>query len=457
MTRTNTPNLRAVPPTRPNSPSKVPPHDLDAEAALIGAMLLSRDAIDSAGLVLTAVDFYRPAHAHIFDVIVALAAQAEAVDPVTVADELRRRGLLEDCGGPGELVALQANTPAISGASRYATIVAGHSTRRRLIAAGGELAELGYANTEIEETVDRAEQMVLDVTTGRVDETRSVPVADLLAERMSYYEQLAVAGEPSGLKFGWVDMDNYMPPMKPGQLVVVGGRPSMGKSAFALNMASHVAYEQGAPVLFVSLEMTKEELTDRLLSAYGRVEGRRISTGKLQERDWGRLADAMSVVGSNRNLVIDDTPALTMFQIAGKARRARSQAHGLGLIVIDYAELVGGPEAESENLRVGRIAKGAKTLARQLNCTVVLLSQIKREVEARADKRPGLADFRASGDIEAAADIAMTLYRDDVYDPQSKDRGVAEVHVVKYRNAATGTYKLAFLGEHTRFADMART
>jgi replicative DNA helicase len=165
----------------------------------------------------------------------------------------------------------------------------------------------------------------------------------------------------------------------------------------------------------------------------------------------------MSVVGSNRNLVIDDTPALTMFQIAGKARRARSQAHGLGLIVIDYAELVGGPEAETENLRVGRIAKGAKTLARQLNCTVVLLSQIKREVEARADKRPGLADFRASGDIEAAADIAMTLYRDDVYDPQSKDRGVAEVHVVKYRNAATGTYKLAFLGEHTRFADMART
>jgi replicative DNA helicase len=244
---------------------------------------------------LTAGDFYRPAHVHIFDVIVALAAQAEAVDPVTVADELRRRGLLEDCGGPGELVALQANTPAISGASRYATIVAGHSTRRRLIAAGGELAELGYANTEIEETVDRAEQMVLDVTTGRVDDTRSVPVADLLAERMSYYEQLAVAGEPSGLKFGWVDMDNYMPPMKPGQLVVVGGRPSMGKSAFALNMASHVAYEQGAPVLFVSLEMTKEELTDRLLSAYGRVEGRRISTGKLQERDWGRLADAMSV------------------------------------------------------------------------------------------------------------------------------------------------------------------
>ena len=450
-------NLRAVAPGGAKGSSRIPPHDLDAETALLGAMLLSRDAVDSAGLLLTAADFYRPAHGHIFDAITALAAQAAAVDPVTVADELRRRGLLENCGGPGELVALQANTPAISGASRYATIITGHAIRRRLIAAGGELAELGYANAEIEETVDRAEQMVLDVTTGRVDENRSVPVPDILAERLNYYEHLALDGEPPGLKFGWLDMDSRMPPMKPGQLVVVGGRPSMGKSAFAFNMATHVAYEQGAPVLFVSLEMTKEELADRLLAAHARVDGRRISTGKLDEQDWQRLVSAISVVGSNRNLVIDDTPALTMFQIAGKARRVRSQAQGLGMVVIDYAELVGGPEAETENLRVGRIAKGAKTLARQLDCTVVLLSQIKREVEARSDKRPGLADFRASGDIEAAADIAMTLYRDEVYDPQSKDRGVAEVHVVKYRNAATGTYKLAFLGEHTRFADMART
>lgn len=455
MTRTNATKLRAVPGAA--SSSKVPPHDLDAEAALLGAMLLSRDAIDSAGLLITAADFYRPSHGHIFDAIVSLAAaQSEAVDPVTVADELRRRQLLEVCGGPGELVALQANTPAISGAHRYAMIVAGAATLRRLIAAGGELSDLGYANGDLEETVDRAEQLVLDVTIGRVDENRSVAVADLLEERLNYYEQLVANGEPPGLKFGWLDMDSRMPAMKPGQLVVVGGRPGMGKTAFALNLASNVAYGQDEPVLVVSLEMTKAELMDRLLSAHARIDGRRIATGQLQESDWQRLAEAIRVVGASRNLVIDDTPALSMLQIAGKARRVRSQAGGLGMVVIDYAELVGGPDAETENLRVGKIAKGAKTLARQLNCTVVLLSQIKREVDARADKRPGLADFRASGDIEAAADIAITLYRDEVYDPQSKDRGVAEVHVVKYRNAATGVYKLAFKGEHTRFVDMAK-
>ncbi len=436
---------------------RVPPHNADAEASLIGAMLLSRDAIGPAVELLDGGQFYLPAHGYIFDAIASLYAAGEPADPVTVAEELSRSGLLDQVGGPQRLLELQMATPATSNAGRYARIVEDHALLRRLIGVAGEITEIGYSRPDdVVKAVDEAEAMMYQVAERRViDSTKSI--RDLLDANLDRLEELYERGEAiTGLPTGYIDFDELLSGLQPSSLVVVGARPAMGKTAFALGMASHAAMQAQRPVLFFSLEMGHLELTQRMLCSDAGVDSQRLRTGRLSEDDWpkitrsvGRLAEAP--------IWIDDNPNLTVMEIRAKARRLKSRLGDLGLIVVDYLQLMTGRGgAESRQVEVSEMSRGLKILARELETPIVALSQLSRGLESRTDKRPMLADLRESGSIEQDADVVAFIYRDEVYNTESDQAGVAEVIVAKHRNGPTGSVRLAFLSHYTRFANMAR-
>jgi replicative DNA helicase len=420
-------------------------------------MLLSRDAISAAVETCRSEDFYRPAHTHTFDAICSLYAQGEPADPVTVADELRRADLLEAAGGPGNLVALQANTPAIANAAHYARIVQEHALLRRLIGVAGEIAEMGYALPEdVVATLDRAEAMVFDVAERRVTDSLK-PLRELLAASLDHLEALYNRGDSiTGVPTGYLDLDERLSGLQRSSLVIVGARPSMGKTAFALGVAAHAAMDKREPVLFFSLEMSHLELTQRLLCSEARVDSSRMRNGRLLQSDWPKVVAAMGKLGE-APLFIDDNPNLTVMEIRAKARRLKSR-EGLGLIVVDYLQLMSTKSSSPEyrQLEVSEVSRGLKILARELEVPVVALSQLSRALESRADKRPMLADLRESGSLEQDADVVLFIYRDEVYNKDSPDKGSAEVIIAKHRNGPTGTVQLAFLDHFTRFANMAR-
>ena len=449
-------------PTGPSSSSasagaRLLPHNVEAEESLLGAMLLSREAIAVAAEVCAAPDFYRPAHGHIFDAVLSLYAQGEPADPVTVADELRRAGLLDMIGGSGALVGLLAGTPTTANASHYARIVEEHSLLRRLIGVAGEIAEIGYGlPDDVTAAVDRAEAMVFDVAQRRTTDTMSA-LRDLLSLNLDRLEMLYERGDSiTGIPTGYLDLDEKLNGLQPNALYIVGARPAMGKSAFALGMAAHAALEQRKPVLFFSLEMSHMELTQRLLCAEARVDSLRMRNGKLHAEDWPKITTAVGRL-ADAPIYIDDNPNLTVMEIRGKARRLKAKLGDLGLIVIDYLQLMTGrTNAENRQVEVAEISRGLKILARELEVPVVALSQLSRGLEQRADKRPMLSDLRESGSLEQDADVVMFLYRDDVYNPESPDRGTAEVIISKHRSGPVGTSRLAFLDHYTKFANMAR-
>ena len=436
---------------------RVPPYNLSAEESLLGAMLLSRDAIAAAVETCAADDFYKPAHAHIFDAICALYGQGEPADPVTVADELRRADLLEAIGGPATLISLQANTPATANAGRYGRIVEEHALLRRLIGVASEIAELGYSVPEdVTAVVDRAESMVFEVAERRVIDTLR-PLHDLLSESLDRLEALYDRGEAiTGVPTGYVDLDERLSGLQPSNLIIVGARPAMGKTSFGLGLAAHAAMEARLPVLYFSLEMSHPEITQRLLCSEARVDSSRIRNGRLLESDWPKISHAIGRLGE-APLYIDDNPNLSVMEIRAKARRLKSRLGELGVIVVDYLQLMSTrTNAENRQVEVSEISRGLKILARELEVPVVALSQLSRNLEMRADKRPVLADLRESGSLEQDADVVMFLYRDEVYNPESPDRGTAEVILSKHRNGPTGVTQLAFLDHYTRFANMAR-
>ncbi len=435
---------------------RVPPNDLQAEESLLGAMLLSRDAIASAVESCRTEDFYRPAHGHIFEAICSLYAQGEPADPVTVADELKRADLLEAAGGTGNLIGLQANTPAIANASRYARIVQEHALLRRLISVAGDIAEMGYSLPEdVTAAMDRAEAMVFEVAERRVTDSLK-PLRELLAVSLDHLEALYNRGDAiTGVPTGFTDLDERLSGLQPSALVIVGARPSMGKTSLALGLAAHAAIERRLPVLFFSLEMSHLELTQRLLCSEARVDSSRMRNGKLHESDWPKVVNAIGKLGE-APLFIDDNANLTVMEIRAKARRLKSR-EGLGLIVVDYLQLMSGHgPAENRQVEVSEISRGLKILARELAVPVVALSQLSRNLEARADKRPVLADLRESGSLEQDADVVLFIYRDEVYNKDSADKGAAEIIIAKHRNGPTGMTQLAFLDHFTRFANMAR-
>lgn len=438
-------------------PSRVPPHNLEAEASLLGAMLLTTDAIVDASQIVEGANFYKPVHQSIFEAVRSLYDRGEAVDVITVSDELARAGVDPAVAGTGALMALSAGTPAATNAGHYARIVYDHAVLRKLITTAHDIAEIGYAQPDdVTKAVDEAETLMFNIAQGRVSDSLAF-MHDLLGETLDDIEQLYDRGDAiTGTPTGFVDLDRLTAGLQPNNLIVVGARPAMGKTSFALGMVAHAAMVERRPVLLFSLEMSKLELSKRLLCSEAKVDASSIRNGRLKDDDWTKLAQAMGRLG-DAQLWIDDDPNITVMDIRAKARRLKSRVGDIGMIVIDYLQLMTGrSSAENRQVEVSEISRGLKILARELECPVIALSQLSRGLEQRTDKRPMLADLRESGAIEQDADVVMFLYRDDVYNADSADMGQAEVIIAKHRAGPTGVVRLAWLPHYTRFANMAR-
>jgi replicative DNA helicase len=437
--------------------SRIPPHNLSAEESLLGALLLSRDVVNQVAELGVLVDhFYKPAHQHVYSAIRGLMATGQPVDAVTVADELRRSGLLEEIGGAQLLMELQNATPAISNASRYAKIVQDTAVLRRLIGVASEIAEIGYMEPDdVTKALDEAESKVFEVAEDRiVDSTKSL--SDLLPLAMDRLQETYERGDIiTGTPTGFTDLDELLSGLQPSTLNIIGARPAMGKTALGMGIATHVAQHTNKPVMVFSLEMGHAELTQRILSSEAEVDSQKLRTGRLAEIDWTKIGRAINRL--EVPLYLDDNPRVTVMEIRAKARRMKARHGGLSLILIDYLQLMsGGTNSENRQLEVSEISRGLKILARELEVPIIALSQLSRQLENRSDKRPMLADLRESGSLEQDADVVMFLYRDEIYNRETPDKAMAEVIIAKHRSGPTGTVKLVFRGQFTKFGNAAR-
>jgi replicative DNA helicase len=452
--------VQSIEAVRRQQRGRVPPHNLEAEESLLGAMLLSRDAISAATEArVEPSDFYKQAHSHVYEAIMALYGAGEPADPVTVADELRRSDLLDAMGGRTALLRLQGETPASANAGHYAKIVGELALLRKLIGVAGNIAEMGYdASEDVTETLDRAESLVFEVAERRVSDSM-IEIRVALNATLDHLE--ARYGDPSdmvGSPTGFPDLDRLLFGLQASTLVVLAARPGMGKTSLALALARHVARDARRPVLFFSMEMGTLELTKRLLAMEGRVDASKLWTANLNQGDWDSLSRAVGRLAETP-LYIDDNPHCTVMEMRAKARRMKARYGDLGLVLVDYVQLMTPSTTrrmENRQVEVAEISRGLKILARELDCPVVALSQLNRQVEYRQDKRPMLADLRESGGLEQDADVVMFIYRDEIYDPESDDRGKAEIIVAKHRNGPTGRVELAFHPSRASFETMAR-
>ena len=438
-------------------PNRIPPHNLDAEQSVLGAMLESREAIANVIEIVQADDFYKPAHSEIYETIMALHARGEPVDAITVADELGRRGTLEGIGGKPYITGLLDAYPTASAAGQYARIVEEHALLRRLISAGNEIQEIGFAMPEdVNEAVDEAEEIVYNVGDKRLRDDIS-PIKPLLSQSMEHIEILASRDESiTGVGSGFADLDDMTTGFQPGNMVILAARPSMGKSAMLSDFALHAAMRQDIPVVIFNLEMSKLELTQRFLASEARVDSQRLRKGTLQEQDWAKLSAALGRL-SEAPIFIDDSPMVNLMEMRAKCRRLKSK-HRLGLVIIDYLQLMQSPRrSENRQQEVSEISRHLKIMAKELDIPVICASQLNRGVEYRSDKRPFLGDLRESGSLEQDADVVMFIYRDEVYHPETDRRGEAELIVAKHRNGPTGSINLAFMNQYTKFASIAKT
>ncbi len=430
---------------------RIPPHNIEAEEALLGAMLISKEAIAEAVETVDEADFYKPSHAIIYSTILKLYSMGQEVDPVTVSDELNRQGVLEKIGGPSILVHVQANTPAVSSAQQYGIIIKEHSMLRKLIEAALAISDLGYSMpTDVEEALDQAENLIFSVVGDKQSDSLR-RLYDLLGASMDRLHMLAERKEHiTGVPTGYADLDSCLSGLQPSNLVIVGARPAMGKTAFSLGLCANAACIANKPVLLFSLEMSHMEIAQRMLGSEALVDASRLRNGQLHEGDWPKLAGALGKLGE-APIYIDDSPNVTLMDIRAKARRLAAQTD-LSLIVIDYLQLMSGRRsAENRQVEVSEISRGLKILARELNVPVVALSQLSRTLEQRSDKRPILADLRESGSLEQDADVVVFLYREEMYQPDTQDKGSAEVIVAKHRNGPTKTVRLVFRAQYARF------
>ncbi len=434
----------------------VPPQSLDAEESVLGAMMLSPGAIATVSEILDPGDFYRESHAKVFRSALALWAKGEPVDAITVVDELEERGELETVGGRVRIHELAALVPATANAGHYARIIRESATLRGLIRAGGEISRLGWEGIgEPAELVDRAEQVIFTLSQQRTSGDFA-HIETLLKESFERITALYESGSDiTGLASGFRDFDRLTSGFQPGNLVVVAARPSMGKSAFGLCVAANLAVRHGVPVAIFTLEMSKAEVTQRLMCSEAKVESQRLRSGRLAPEDWPRLTAACDKL-AKAPIYVDDTGSVTMMEIRSKARRLKSKQQDLGLVVVDYMQLMtSGTNAENRVQEVSQISRNLKLLARDLDLPILAMSQLSRAVEQRHDKRPILSDLRESGSIEQDADLVAFLYRDDYYNDDSDQQGIAEVILAKHRNGPTDTVKLSFLKRYAKFADLA--
>jgi replicative DNA helicase len=439
-----------------SSAAPVPPQNLEAEESVLGAMMLSPGAIGAVSEVLDGGDFYRESHAKIYRAAVALYARGEPVDAITLVDELEERGELDQVGGRTRVHELAALVPAAANAAHYARIVRETATLRGLIRTGQEIARLGWERPgEVTDLVDRAEQILFDLSQDRVT-TEFSHIESLLKDSFERITQLYEAGaEVTGIPSGFRELDRLTSGFQPGNLVIVAARPSMGKSALGLCMAANLAVREGVPVGIFTLEMSKAEVTQRLMCSEAKVESQRLRTGKLAIDDWPRLTAACDKL-AKAPLYVDDTGSINLMEIRSKARRLKSREPTLGLILIDYLQLMtSGVTVENRVQEVSQISRSLKVLARDLDVPIVAMSQLSRAVEQRHDKRPILSDLRESGSIEQDADLVMFIYRDEYYTEDSDQQGIAELNLAKHRNGPTDAIKLSFLKRYAKFSDLA--
>ncbi len=447
-------HVAALAPVPDSAP--IPPQNLEAEESVLGAMMISPGAIGAVSEILDADDFYRESHAKIYRAALGLYAKGEPVDAITLVDELEERGDLEAAGGRVRIHELAALVPATANAAHYARIVREMATLRGLIRAGTEISRLAWERDgETPTLVDRAEQIVFDLSQQRVT-TDFTPMDELLKESFERITALYEAGaDVTGTPSGFRDLDRITSGFQPGNLVIVAARPSMGKSAFSLCMAANLAIRDNVPVGLFTLEMSKAEVTQRLLCSEAKVDSSRLRSGRLGADDWPRLVAAGDKL-AKAPIYVDDSGLLNMTEIRSKARRLKSRHPELGLIVLDYLQLMSaGAAIEHRVQEVSQISRQLKVLARDLDVPIVALSQLSRAVEQRADKRPMLSDLRESGSIEQDADLVVFIYRDEYYNDESDQQGVAEVIVSKHRNGPTDAIKLSFLKRYAKFADLA--
>src|SRR2546430_5710903 len=415
-----------------------PPQNLEAEESVLGALMLPPGATGTVREVLAASDFYRESHARIYRGALGLSAEGEPVDAITLVDELEERGELEDVGGRVRLHELAALVPATANAAHYARIVREMATLRGLIAAGQNIAQLGWERPgETQILVDRAEQIVFELSQSRVT-TEFSHIEDLLKESFERITALYEAGaDVTGVASGFRDLDRLTSGFQPGNLVIVAARPSMGKSALGLCIAANLALRHRTPVALFTLEMSKSEVTQRLLCSEAKVESQRLRTGKLAQDDWPRLVAAGDKLMKSP-IYVDDTRSINMMEIPSKARRLKTREANLGLIIVDYLQLMtSGTTAENRVQEVSQISRNLKVLARDLDVPILAMSQLSRAVEQRHDKRPILSDLRASGSIEQDSDLVLFIYRDEYYNDETDQQGLAEVNLAKHRNGPT--------------------
>jgi replicative DNA helicase len=440
---------------------RVPPHSIEAESSVLGGLLLDNGAWDRVGDLLIDTDFYRYEHKLIYAAIGALINASKPADVITVSEQLQNQGKTAEMGGLAYLNSLAQYVPSASNIRRYAEIVRERSILRKLVSASDEIATNAFnpQGKAIDRILDEAEQKIFNIGEEGSRMKQGFQSMDtLVVELLDRVQEMADnPNDITGVPTGFYDLDRMTSGLQPGDMVVLAARPSMGKTAFAINIAEHVALNEGLPVAVFSMEMGASQLAVRVVGSIGRIDQGHLRTGKLSDEEWPRLTEAIEKLRTV-SLHIDETPGLTPSELRANARRLARQCGKLGLIVVDYLQLMsgsGGSGGDNRATELGEISRGLKMLAKELQCPVIALSQLNRSVEQRTDKRPMMSDLRESGAIEQDADIIMFIYRDDYYNKDSKDPGVAEIIIGKQRNGPTGTVRLTFLKNLTRFESLA--
>jgi replicative DNA helicase len=434
---------------------KIPPQSIQAEQSVLGGLMLDNETWDQVADQVSEVDFYRKEHRLIYRIIQELSAKQVPFDVITLSEALEKKGELDDAGGLAYLGTLAKDTPSAANVKTYASIVRDRSVLRQLIHVGTEITDSAF-NTEGRETIDllgNAERRVFEIAEQRQrGESGFSSIKSLLAQAVDKIETLfEQEGSITGASTGFTDFDEMTSGLQPADLIIVAGRPSMGKTAIAMNMAENVAIKGDKPVAIFSMEMPGDSLAMRMMSSLGRIDQHKVRTGKLGDDEWPRLTSAINILAEAK-LFIDDTPALTPSEVRSRARRLAREHGQLGLIVLDYIQLMQSPgSGENRVQEISDISRSLKALAKELNVPVVALSQLNRNLEQRPNKRPVMSDLRESGSIEQDADVIVFIYRDEVYNEDSPDKGIAEIIISKQRNGPIGTFRLTFLGQYTRF------
>lgn len=434
---------------------RTPPHNIEAEQSVIGAIFLEPEAFSTASEILVPEDFYRAGHQRIFAAMMRLADKGEPIDVVTVTSYLNDMKQLEEAGGVTYLTQLAESVPTAANIEYYSRIVEEKALLRRLIRSATDIVTLSYEREDnVEDVINEAEKSILEVA-GKKNSGSFKNIKDVLIEVYDNIEQLHnQTSDVTGVPTGFRDLDRITSGFQRNDLIIIAARPSVGKTAFALNVAQNVAVNTDETVAIFSLEMGAEQLVQRMLCAEGNIDSQRLRNGQLEPEDWGKLTMAMGSL-SNAKIFIDDSPGIRVSEIRSKCRRLK-QEHGLGMIMIDYLQLIQGSPSSRENRQqeVSEISRSLKGLARELNVPLIALSQLSRGVEARQDKRPMMSDLRESGSIEQDADIVGFLYRDDYYDKETDKQNIIEIIIAKQRNGPTGTVELAFVKEFNKFVDL---